>query len=126
MKKTLNLFLSTYENLNEYIVKDTITQGIERDTKTNVEKREGYLKQLSREYHNDNLVLFLGAGASRDAKIATWESLISELFVALINKEMSTKNIRLSDADRNNIVDAIKNQNGYSPLLQITFSQTRI
>lgn len=120
-KKNMNLFLNTYENLNKYIVKDTITEGINRNTHTTTEKREGFLKQLSGEYNNDNLVLFLGAGASRDAKIATWEALISELFFALINKEMNAKEIKLTDADRDNIVAVIRNQNGYSPLLQIRF-----
>ena len=120
-KRNIDLFLNVYENLSKYIIKDAISEGIKRDIHTNAEKREKYLKQLSGEYHNDNLVLFLGAGVSRDANISTWEALISELFVALINKEMDTKDIKLTDADRDDIVASIKNQNGYSPLLQIRF-----
>ncbi|WP_035347618.1 SIR2 family protein [Alkalihalobacillus hemicellulosilyticus] len=80
-----------------------------------------YIEQLSREYHNDNLVLFLGAGASRKAGIATWDALISELFVALINQEMNKKGIKLTNSDKKSIVNSIQNQNGYSPLLQTRF-----
>ena len=58
-----------------------------------LDKRERYIEQLHIEYENDNIVLFLGAGASRDAKIATWDNLIFELFVALIDRQLKTNHI---------------------------------
>lgn len=115
------LFLSTYENLNEFLIKDTISQGINKDSQIDERKKQLYIEQLHEEYHKDNLVLFLGAGASHDAKIATWASLISELFVALINKEIKKKGIQLTNYDKQSIVNSIQNQNGYSPLLQTRF-----
>ena len=49
-------------------------QSIEglRENDTYLEKRMKYVEQLHDAYTNDKVVLFLGAGASRDAKIATW------------------------------------------------------
>ncbi|RFA31969.1 hypothetical protein CAI16_19415 [Virgibacillus dokdonensis] len=120
-ESNIDLFLSTYDNLNKFLIKDTISQGIKRDSQSDEREKQLYIEQLSREYHNDNLVLFLGAGASRKAGIATWDALISELFVALINQEMNKKGIKLTNSDKKSIVNSIQNQNGYSPLLQTRF-----
>ena len=120
-ESNVDLFLSTYDNLNKILIKDTISQGINKDSNSDEREKQLFIEQLSKEYRDDNLVLFLGAGASHDAEIATWDSLISELFVALINKEMNKKGIKLTDSDKQSIVNSIQNQNGYSPLLQTRF-----
>lgn len=86
-----------------------------------IEKRIEYISQLNDEYKNDNIVLFLGAGVSKDAKIATWDALISELFVALIDKQLNENGIEIDIEVRKNIVKELINQNGYSPLLQTRF-----
>ena len=70
------------------LLRDTINNGISRNNSTYLEKRKKYVEQLHTQYENDNIVLFLGAGASNEAKIATWDTLISELFVALIDKQL--------------------------------------
>lgn len=115
------LFLETYNNLSKYIIRDTVSKGIEREPKTYINKRNQYLKQLKEEYYSDNLTLFLGAGASHDAHIATWETLISRLFVALINNSLKNNGIQLTEADEKKVINAVMNQNGYSPLLQTRF-----
>lgn len=115
------LFIETYNNLNTVFLKDTINNGISRNSSTYLEKRKKYVEQLQAQYENDNLVLFLGAGASSAAKIATWDTLISELFVALIDKQLSANHIRIENKDKRKIVKEIINQNGNSPLLQTRF-----
>ncbi|KST88943.1 USG protein [Lactococcus lactis subsp. lactis] len=115
------LFFDTYNNLYKYIVRDTITKGIERKPKAYVKKRDQYLKDLKKEYHSDNLTLFLGAGVSHDAKIATWENLISGLFVALVKKSLKTNGIQLADDSEKEVIKEVMTQNGYSPLLQTRF-----
>lgn len=77
-----SLFVDTYNNLNTVFLRETINNGILRNNRTYLEKREKYVEQLHVQYKNDNIVLFLGAGASNEANIATWNTLISELFVA--------------------------------------------
>ncbi|MBO0425859.1 SIR2 family protein [Enterococcus faecium] len=120
-EKNKDLFIETYNNLSKYIIRDTVSKGIGREPQTYVDKRNQYIKQLNEEYHSDNLTLFLGAGASHDAKIATWESLISGLFVSLINKSFKTNGIQLTYEDEKELLQAVMNQNGYSPLLQTRF-----
>ena len=95
-----SLFANTYNNLNTVLLKDTINNGISRNNRTYLEKRKKYIEQLHLQYKNDNVVLFLGAGASSEAKIATWDVLISELFVALVDKELSANNICIEEEDK--------------------------
>lgn len=116
-----DLFFETYNNLNSVILKDTISNGISLSGVSYVKKRERYIAQLRKEYNNDNVVLFLGAGASKDANIATWDNLISELFVALIDKQLKNNHIQINEQEKQEIITALIEQNGKSPLLQTRF-----
>ncbi len=115
------LFFETYNNLNVVLLKETINKSLSSTKETYIEKRKKHIEQLKNEYENDNIVLFLGAGVSKDAKIATWDNLISELFVALIDKLLKDEHIQIKDKEKNSIKEAIVNQNGNSPLLQTRF-----
>lgn len=117
-----NLFVETYNNLNTVLLRDTINDGILRNNSTYLEKRKKYVEQLHVQYENDNIVLFLGAGASNEAKIATWDTLISELFVALIDKQLIANHIQIEKKDKKKIVKEVINQNGNSPLLQTSIT----
>lgn len=116
-----SLFVETYNNLNTVLLRDTINNGIFRNNSTYLEKRKKYIEQLHTQYENDNIVLFLGAGASNEARIATWDTLISELFVALIDKQLSANHIQIEKKDKKKIVKEVISQNGNSPLLQTRF-----
>lgn len=116
-----NLFVETCNNLNAVLLRDTINNGILRNNSTYLEKRKKYIEQLRLQYENDNIVLFLGAGASKEAKIATWDTLISELFVALIDKQLNANHIQIEKKDKQKIINEVINQNGNSPLLQTRF-----
>lgn len=116
-----SLFVDTYNNLNTVLLRDTINNGISRNNSTYLEKRKKYIEQLHTQYEYDNIVLFLGAGASNEAKIATWDTLISELFVALIDKQLSANHIQIEKKGKKKIVKEVINQNGNSPLLQTRF-----
>ncbi len=118
--KNIELFNSTYLNINTVFVKDTINQGI-RNTLLNTNKNDDYITKLANDYKNDNIVLFLGAGVSKDAGIATWNTLVSKLFVALVDNELSKNGVNISDTSKREIVDKLIEQNNASPLLQARF-----
>lgn len=120
-KENEKLFFETYNNLNAVFLKDTINSSISPNKESYIEKRKKYIEQLKSEYENDNIVLFLGAGASKDAKIATWDNLISELFVTLIDKQLNKNHIQIEKNEKNKIIKEIIKQNGNSPLLQTRF-----
>lgn len=115
------LFEETYININNVLMKDAVNSGITRSNQSYLTKRSKHIEQLKKEYENDNVVLFLGAGVSIDAKIATWDNLISELFVALIDKQLLANNIQIEKKDKKKILKEIASQNGTSPLLQTRF-----
>lgn len=115
------LFEEAYKNPDAVLFKDTISEGVSRDKETYIEKRKEYIKQLHEKYEDDKLALFLGAGASKDAKIAMWDELISKLFVALIDKELSEKGIKIENKDRKKIIKSVTAHNDSSPLMQTRF-----
>ena len=119
INKNPELFNQTYSQLNTLIIKDTIAEGI-KDNDSD-EKKETLIEQLHNEYNNDKIVLFLGAGVSKDAGIASWNKLISSLFVELIKKELINNGIKISIAEQKKIVEEMLTQNGTSPLLQARF-----
>ncbi len=119
--KNEDLFFKIYNNLNAVLLKDTISDSVSPRNESYIEKRKRHIQELKREYENDNIVLFLGAGASKDAKIATWDNLISELFVTLIDKQLKNNRIQIDEQGKEKIIKALIGQNGKSPLLQTRF-----
>lgn len=116
------LFADTYNNINELLIDDTVSNALSRDNENYKQKRNEYIKLLSNEYNNDNIVLFLGAGVSFDAKIATWDRLISKLFVTLIEKKLKDNDIEIEDdKDKEKILKEVMIQNSNSQLLQTRF-----
>ena len=101
-----SLFFETYNNLHTVILKDTINSSISSTNESYIEKRKKHIEQLKTEYENDNIVLFLGAGASHDAHISTWDNLISELFVALIDKQLKNNHIQIGEREKQKIIKA--------------------
>lgn len=119
--KNEKLFLETYDNVNKNYINQTINKALDRNKNQYIEKRNRYIDELNTAYNKDDLVLFLGAGVSSDAKIATWDMLISTLFVSLINNKLTENGITISESNRKKLVTEIKNQNNNSPLLQTRF-----
>ena len=114
-----DLYSETLANLNSIILRDTISNSVNNIEKNVDNSRfNQYIKELQQEYALDNVVLFLGAGASKDANIATWNDLISKLFVELINKVIEKDNKRISRSESGKIVESLIKQRDSSPLLQ--------
>ncbi|WP_302172103.1 SIR2 family protein [uncultured Streptococcus sp.] len=123
-KQNEDLFNNLYSNLDTNLLKNTVNQALKTSSDDELRKREEYLKKLKIEYDNDNLVLFLGAGASYDAKIATWNTLITDLLIELIDKELAKNDIQMENHYKEIIATEISKQNGASPLLQTRFIRT--
>ncbi len=119
--KNTELFFEAYDNINKSYIDQTISKGINRNKNRYIKQRNDYINELRNVYNNDDLVLFLGAGISKDANIATWDNLISTLFVSLVNKKLKEEGIDIDDESRNELVERMRKQNNYSPLLQTRF-----
>lgn len=123
-KQNEDLFNDLYSNLDKNLLKNTVNQALRTSSDDVLRKKEEHLKKLKIEYDNDNLVLFLGAGASHDAKIATWDTLIIDLLIELIDKELVKNDIQMEDHYKEIIATELSKQNGASPLLQTRFIRT--
>lgn len=115
------LFFDTYNNLDSILLRDTVQAGIKANNEDYLIKRKKYIEQLKSQYKKDNIVLFVGAGVSYDANIPTWDSLISELYVSLIDKQLKIHKIEINDDDKEKIKNSVIKQNGNSPLIQTRF-----
>ena len=115
------LFFDTYNNLNSILLSDIVQAGIKANNDDYLIQRKKYIEQLKCQYKKDNIVLFVGAGASYDANLPTWDSLISELYVSLIDKLLKSNQIQINNEDKKKIIQSVINQNGNSPLIQTRF-----
>ena len=125
-KQNEDLFNDLYSNLDKNLLKNTVNQALKTSSDDVLRKKEEHLKKLKIEYDKDNIVLFLGAGASYDAKIATWDTLITDLLIELIDKELAENDIQMENQYKKIIATELSKQNGASPLLQTRFIRTKL
>lgn len=117
----VELFDETISKMDSVFLEVTVDKAINQDRTLNEEKKKNYINEIKEKYMNDDLVLFLGAGASQEAKIATWDNLIADLFVALVDNQLNKRNTKLGDKQKNKIIAEIGKQNQGSPLMQVRF-----
>lgn len=117
-EKNEDFFFEIYTNINNLLLNDTVKIGLCKDNDKFDQKRNEYIRQLSQEYRRENIVLFLGAGASFDAGIPKWDNLISELFVTLIEEKLRENNINISSDKKDKILKKLMEENSGSQLLQ--------
>lgn len=122
----VELFNETIDKINSIFFEATVTKAIKQDRAAYEEKKKNYINEIKERYLNDDLVLFLGAGASQEAKIATWDNLIADLFVTLVNNQLNKHKIELDDKQKDKITDEILKQNEKSPLLQTRFIKQEV
>jgi hypothetical protein len=87
--KKSNLEKQLIEFLSRDFIKDL---KIELNTKTKELPRQEIVKKISTAYKNEKLVFVLGAGASMDYGLPSWDILLQKLMVATIEKEQSASN----------------------------------
>ncbi len=84
------LFQQYFESVSDLLPKiaqestvKLIKKASTKDWKANQKK---LLENLSRQFHERGVFLFLGAGCSVDAKLSSWSDLVNRLLLRLINK----------------------------------------
>lgn len=115
-----DLFEKITENVSSMMFNKLVKSSIE-DNKNWKRNRDDQLHHLKQSYENDDLVLFLGAGTTVDANIASWETLIWELLVSLLSRKMEQNNIVLSEKEEKYIIETIKKESGQSPLQLVRY-----
>ncbi|MCR8982976.1 SIR2 family protein [Brevibacillus laterosporus] len=111
----------TIENISELVLNNQVFEGINNEPYYSDSQRDKHIDNLRKCFFDDELVLFLGAGVSRDAKIPMWDNLVSDLLVSLLSNKLKEFNINLSENERDYIIEKLKDSNGNSPLLMARY-----
>lgn len=113
-----------FNNVYQYYLYDQVNRAAETTSRERLESHKNKLDELKDIYHEDSIVLFLGAGVSADAEIPTWNDLISKLFVELMNSLLLTNNIKLSEGEKLKIERGIREESGFSPIIKTRLLKT--
>ncbi|WP_411169455.1 SIR2 family protein [Clostridium sp. MB05] len=113
-----NKELTNSENYFESLVLNAILSENDDNWK---KVREERIKELKDIYKRDKLVLFLGAGISKEAGISDWNDLMSDLLIFMIMNKLKEKSIRISPKEADFLIKKMKETNNKSPLLQSAF-----
>lgn len=128
LSKIANTYTEYLSNIVNNIEKVFINNVVEKSLKGKPnqwrEKRKEYIEQLNIAYRNDDLVLFLGAGVSKDANISDWNVLVTDLLVAMISEKLTENGIKINENEQKMIVSQIKENIYASPLLQARYIRT--
>ncbi|MGG0847898.1 SIR2 family protein [Peribacillus simplex] len=116
-----DLYKNLSKNISELLFETTVQNSLHNSGDDWKVIRDNHIEDLKASYYNDDLVLFLGAGVSVDAKIATWDTLISQLLVSLVSKELEKHEVDLSIREQELIIKTIKKNNGNSPLQLVRY-----
>ena len=111
-------------NLEKELINSVVTKSLEGSPNQWKEKRNEYIKQLNEVYKKDDLVLFLGAGVSKDANISDWNVLVTDLLVAMISEKLNDNGVKLNINEQALIISQIKENIDSSPLLQARYIRT--
>ncbi len=110
-----------FSKIAELIVDDVVNYALKQENDSWKKIREERLTELKNIYRRDELVLFLGAGVSKEAGISEWGELISDLLVLMIKDILEKKEIEITEAETKFLLEKMKKLNNQSPLLQAAF-----
>lgn len=102
----------------ESLVSDLVSEALNQSDDRWKNLREDRINELKNIYRRDELVLFLGAGVSKEAGIGDWNDLMSDLLILMIMKELEEKDINITLEEKEFLIRKMKETNNKSPLLQ--------
>lgn len=103
------------------IGKEVFNQTIENAKNSSddwMQERDDKLEKLRKAYENDEIILMLGAGTSRDAGVPSWSELLKKLNLSIINQKISDK---LTATEKNEIADELVSIQNGAPLVSASY-----
>jgi hypothetical protein len=99
-------------------IKNIVNKSLEfKDWK---KERDKLIDNLTDAHKRDDLTIFLGAGVSASAELPDWNSLLSQLLVTLISKNLP-KSIEVTNDQKLVIAKSLQQLNSSSPLLEARY-----
>lgn len=99
------------------LIKDLIASDFSGEQRKS--EKDSYLKKVKTAFRNQDVVLFLGAGVSKDGGIPLWGTLIKKLHIFMLNQ--LTKDKMLSSEEQKMMRELAFNNEMESPLLQMRY-----
>lgn len=101
--------------LSEQALKNIVEKSIEKTESPPEINSEQHIKNLTRAYKKDDLVLFLGAGVSITAGLPSWDALLSKLLLNIIESKLKELP-DLNENQKEKIANSLKELNSSSPI----------
>lgn len=115
-----------FSKVAKLLVDDVVDDALSQENDRWKKIREERLSELKNIYKREELVLFLGAGVSKEAGISEWSELISDLLVLMIKKILEKREIKISKLETNFLLNKMKEINNQSQLLQAAFTKAAL
>lgn len=115
----------SYKILNN-IGKEVFNQTIENAKKSSdnwIQERDEKVEKLKKAYENDEIILMLGAGTSKDAGVPSWNELLKKLNLSIINQKISDK---LTAVEKNEIADELVSLQNGAPLVSASYIRSAL
>jgi len=81
-------------------------------------ERDVRLEKLKQAYKNDEIVLMVGAGASKDAGVPDWSELLKDLNLSIIDQKISAK---LTSKEKSELADSLVGMQNGTPLVSASY-----
>jgi len=104
-------------NIGNEVFKLTIEQA-KNSSDDWKKERQNKLIQLKNSYHNDEIILMIGAGTSKDAGVPSWNELLKDLNLSIINQNLSS---RLTTEEKNEFAEGLLNMQNGAPLVSASY-----
>ncbi len=120
----LNVRLALADRLRNRRIEEAVEKvekGVSDEWKERCAK---HVKELNEEYKKRGIILFLGAGVSKPAGIPLWQSLLSDLRLALIDDKLSKYGIKATEDQKRSLSEAFPGLLGPDPLLSALYART--
>ena len=108
--------LEIIQNLGEEVLKSTVE--IASNIKDWRDDRIPLLNNLNQSFKNDDVVLFLGAGVSKDAGLPTWDELLRSLNISIIESKVPFK---ISNIQKEEILKLLTELQAGTPLVTASY-----
>lgn len=117
-------------NIDTYSIIDNINKDILENTVKKAESSSDWRKDsnilindLNQSFKNDEVFFFLGAGVSKDAGVPTWDELLRDLNISIIESKLDFK---LENSQKEEILSLLTNIQSGAPVISASYIRTAL
>ena len=115
----INRITNDIINFNEIILRNELGKN-ENEQSTFFENENAEkINELRKKYNLGNLTLFVGAGVSQSAGVPSWNQLVSQLFVSLIDNNLETYSY--TEKEKKILSNTIMKMQNSGPLIDVRY-----